>query len=170
MGNRTLTVGSASKLLHLTGWRVGWVTGPRDLVTAVTIAHGYATFSSPTPFQHACALVINQANATDRNYHFGGAAQLFGDNWTLLATALLGTGIKVCRCSGGYFLVCDVAPLSDMEYCEQLASKCRIAALPMSLFYGDETAKKRCTLVRFSICKSRDTIERTCAAITQVKT
>lgn len=51
MWDRTLTIGSASKLLSLTGWRIGWVSGPADLVKATATIHAYTSFSAAGPLQ-----------------------------------------------------------------------------------------------------------------------
>ncbi len=51
MGERTVTIGSASKMFSITGWRVGWVTGPKMMADAVRHVHGYTTFCAPTPLQ-----------------------------------------------------------------------------------------------------------------------
>ena len=161
IASRTLTIGSASKLLSLTGWRIGWVTGPKDLVAAVRLVSGYATFCAPTPLQEACATAIAAAAAPGGDPTFGGVARLFEANWNLLAKALVDTveGLTVCECEGGYFLVADVAAcgLQDMAFLDLLSSHCGIAGMPMSLFYGDPT--QPCTLVRFAICKKTETIQ-----------
>ena len=46
MSRRTVTIGSASKMLSCTGWRVGWVYGPEDLVGAARLSHAYNTCKS----------------------------------------------------------------------------------------------------------------------------
>ena len=51
MWDRTLTLGSASKLLSLTGWRIGWAYGPDDLVKGALTMHGYTSYCAPTPLQ-----------------------------------------------------------------------------------------------------------------------
>ena len=57
---RTLVVGSASKLLCLSGWRVGWVVGPKPLIAALRTMHAYATFCAPTPLQLGVAAALTK--------------------------------------------------------------------------------------------------------------
>ena len=51
MRARALRIGSAGKIFSLTGWKVGWVTGPRALVEVVTKAHQFLTFTTPPALQ-----------------------------------------------------------------------------------------------------------------------
>ena len=51
MRERTLCVGSASKLFSLTGWRVGWVLGPADVLRGPRMMHAYAVYCAPAPLQ-----------------------------------------------------------------------------------------------------------------------
>eukprot|EP01062_Namystynia_karyoxenos_P073657 TRINITY_DN70474_c0_g1_i1.p1 TRINITY_DN70474_c0_g1~~TRINITY_DN70474_c0_g1_i1.p1 ORF type:complete len:444 (+),score=142.04 TRINITY_DN70474_c0_g1_i1:76-1332(+) len=164
MGDRTLTMGGASKLLSLTGWRVGWVTGPADLITGLRAAQSYMTYSAPTPLQHGCAAAINSAVAPGGDLSFGGLGSRFEGNWRLLEAALTGQGVSVCPAEGGYFLVADVSStgLDDWEYCQWLARERRVAAVPMTIFYSPPpqgAPQPRRTLVRFAICKQRAVIE-----------
>ena len=56
---RTVTVGTSSKLMNLSGWRVGWIYGPKVIVDACNIFHSYASFSTPTPLQAGVADALN---------------------------------------------------------------------------------------------------------------
>src|SRR5580704_15912187 len=55
MGERTLTISSGGKTFSFTGWKVGWVSGPAQLVAAVRSAKQFLTYTSPAPFQLAVA-------------------------------------------------------------------------------------------------------------------
>ena len=55
MAERTLTLSSAGKSYSVTGWKIGWATGPAHLVAAVLDAKQWLSFSSGTPLQHAVA-------------------------------------------------------------------------------------------------------------------
>ena len=55
MAERTVTLSSAGKMFSFTGWKIGWATGPADLVGAVLAAKQWLSFSSGTPLQAAVA-------------------------------------------------------------------------------------------------------------------
>ena len=58
MAERTLTISSLGKTFSVTGWKVGWATGPAPLVAAVRAAKQFLTFAGATPFQHAGAAAL----------------------------------------------------------------------------------------------------------------
>ena len=58
----TLTVGSAGKNFYATGWRVGWLIGPEDLIKYVAAAHTRICFSSVSPLQEAAAVGFEKAD------------------------------------------------------------------------------------------------------------
>ena len=58
----TLTVGSAGKNFYATGWRVGWLIGPENLIKYVSAAHTRICYSSVSPLQEAAAVGFEQAD------------------------------------------------------------------------------------------------------------
>ncbi|MEZ5193462.1 MAG: aminotransferase class I/II-fold pyridoxal phosphate-dependent enzyme [Nocardioides sp.] len=60
MAERTLTLSSVGKSYSLTGWKVGWATGPADLVEAVLAAKQWLTFTSGAPLQPAVAFALDE--------------------------------------------------------------------------------------------------------------
>lgn len=165
MWERTLTIGSASKLLSLTGWRIGWVYGPPDLVKAASTIHAYTTFSSPSPLQAGIVAALDAEAQGDELEPFEGRAELMHSNWLELATELRRLGVSVCPAAGGYFLVADVAAtgMGDFEYCKWLANTHGVAAVPLSVFFCSEDRPN--SLVRFAVCKKRETIAAAVAAL-----
>ncbi len=51
MRERMVRVGSAGKIFSLTGWKVGWLTGPRALISVIAKAHQFLTFTTPPALQ-----------------------------------------------------------------------------------------------------------------------
>ena len=62
IASRTLTVGSAGKNFYATGWRVGWLIGPADMIKYVAAAHTRICYSSVSPLQEAAAIGFEQAD------------------------------------------------------------------------------------------------------------
>ncbi len=160
MRERTATISSAGKLFSLTGWRVGWALAPPTLATAIAASHTHLTYSAPTPFQVGMAAALREEDGS-----FGGIRDLFGGNFERLATALRRRGLNVCDAQGGYFLVAETGGVPDMQFVRSLAEETGVVCTPMSVFYNAPTADSTCTLVRFTICKSREHIEKACAAL-----
>lgn len=59
---RTVTVGSAGKQFSATGWRVGWLVGPANLIRSALAASTRVTFTTNTPLQMAVATGIEKAD------------------------------------------------------------------------------------------------------------
>ncbi|KNC87535.1 hypothetical protein SARC_00359 [Sphaeroforma arctica JP610] len=161
MPERTVTIGSASKMFNLTGWRVGWALGPADWLGGFKALHSYITYCAPTPLQVGVADALENDTATELV-----VSKMFASNAHILGAALEALGVEVILPEGGYFLIADVAKTgkSDTEFVEWLVKTKGVAAVPMSVFYQDPPAgtTKRCTLVRFAICKQEDTIAKAC--------
>ena len=51
MRERVVRVGSAGKIFSLTGWKVGWLTGSRELISVIAKAHQFLTFTTPPALQ-----------------------------------------------------------------------------------------------------------------------
>lgn len=174
MAQRTLTLGTSSKLFSLTGWRVGWVLGPAQLLAGVRTVHSYSTFCAPTPLQAGVAEALRAAAREHREAAQGDASRppgpdassaAFERNAEVLGAALTDVGLAVFPTEGGYFLVADCAAtgLDAGQYCKALISTARVAAVPMDVFYFGSDVPR--TLVRFALCKRGETIAAAAAAI-----
>ena len=164
---RTVTVGTSSKLMNLSGWRVGWIYGPKVIVDACNTLHSYASFSTPTPLQAGVADALN--DICDRAKPGEGVtpdenAQILASNANLLASALTASGLKVYPPEGGFFLVASVKNIKSVDgdaiqYCKNLARRgAKVSAVPMTPFYDPSSPENPTDLVRFAICKKRETI------------
>jgi len=154
MAERTLTIGSAGKTFSVTGWKIGWVTGPAHLVEAVTTVKQFLTFVGGAPFQPAVAAALG---APDADFH-ARAADL-GRRRTLLVDGLRSVGLEATVPRAGYFVVADAAPLGctdSLDWCRRLPHRAGVVAIPVQVFAADPDPVR--TLVRFAFCKRDDVL------------
>ena len=63
MASRTLTISSVGKSFSFTGWKIGWCSGPAELVAAARTVKQFLTFAGGTPLQHAAAAALRLPRA-----------------------------------------------------------------------------------------------------------
>ena len=149
MAERTLTISSGGKTFGFTGWKIGWVHGPADLVAAVRTAKQFLTYVSGGPFQHAMVTALGLGD----DYFTGLAAGMQAQR-DQLAVGLDAAGFEVHRPAGTYFITTDITALGfddGVDFCLSLPERCGVVAVPTSVFYDDPDAGR--TLVRFAFCK-----------------
>jgi N-succinyldiaminopimelate aminotransferase len=155
MAERTLTLSSAGKSYSFTGWKVGWATGPRELVQAVLAAKQWLTFTSGSPLQPAVAVALDEEPDFPRAL----AADLHTRR-DLLCTGLAKVGLDVRVPDGTYFATTDISDLgwSDgLAFCRALPERAGVVAIPSQMFYDDADAGRQ--LVRWAFCKQADVID-----------
>ena len=152
---RVVRVGSAGKIFSLTGWKVGWLTGPRELISVIAKAHQFLTFTTPPALQ----LGVAHGLAHEMDTVIALAARL-QDNRDLLAAGLSDLGFEVLPSEGTYFLTAGISGLTnekDRPFCERLVREAGVALIPLSEFFTG--SHRPDTYVRFAFCKQRPVIE-----------
>ena len=155
MRERCLKIGSAGKIFSLTGWKVGWVMGPRELVGVVTKAHQFLTFTTSPALQLGVAHGLGHEMA----FPTRPGAQRLQANRDILAAGLTRLGFEVLPCEGTYFLTAGISKLTnekDFAFCERLIREAGVALIPLSAFFKSGTPD---TFVRFAFCKQQALIE-----------
>ncbi|GAA0772958.1 aminotransferase [Roseibium denhamense] len=155
MRERTLRIGSAGKTFSLTGWKVGYITGPETMLDAVSKAHQWVTFTTPPNLQKAVAYGLRKEDA-----YYAGLADELMQKRDRMAAGLQALGFNVLPCSATYFLTCGIDGLglgaTDVEACETLVRDAGVAAVPVSAFYGSDAPTG---YVRFCFCKRNEVID-----------
>ena len=153
---RTLSVSSIGKSYGVTGWKVGWVTGPAPLVAAVRAAHQWIPYTVATPLQHAAAAIM--VRDRDRGHALLDAQrERLRARRDALRAALGAVGFRVARADGGYFLVADARPLGERDaaaLARRLPHEAGVVAIPMHAFTDASTAHLSDGRLRFAFCKS----------------
>ncbi len=154
--DRTLVISSGGKTFNTTGWKVGWMCGPPELVTAARTAKQFLTYVSSGPFQPAMA--VGLALGDDYFRELADDLQTKRDK---LFVGLAAAGFEPYQPSGTYFITADirgVQPDGDgLAFCRTLPERCGVVAIPNVVFYDNRDEGRH--LVRFAFCKRHDVID-----------
>ena len=156
MFERTVTISSAGKAFSFTGWKVGWVTGPADLVATVLSAKQWLTFTNAAPLQPAVAIALDEHGDFPQRL----STQLQGKR-DLLCDGLQSLGFEVHRPHATYFVLTDVSAFGyadGMEFCLALPERAGVVAVPAQVLYDDRDEGRH--KVRFAFCKEASLLER----------
>jgi len=155
MAQRCLRIGSAGKTFSLTGWKVGYVSGPAPLMGLVAKAHQNLTFTTAPNLQRAVAYGLAKPDA-----YFQALAGGLEEQRDLLDAGLRRLGLCTLRASGSYFITADVSPLGfagdDLAFCQAMTAQAGVAAIPVSAFYVGEAPRH---YARFAFCKQKPVLE-----------
>ena len=155
---RTVTISSGGKTFNTTGWKIGWLTAPAALVTAILAVKQFLTYVNGAPFQPAIARGLDLPDS----YFTGIAAALQGKR-DVLERGLVAAGFAVSRPHGSYFIVADAAPLGyrdGADFCRELPALAGVVAVPIGAFCSPDHRPQYASLVRFAFCKKVDLLER----------
>jgi N-succinyldiaminopimelate aminotransferase len=155
MAERTLTVSSAGKTFALTGWKVGWATGPAELVGAVRAVKQFLTYVNGAPFQPAVAAGLGL-----EDHFFASMAWDLREKRDRLCAGLVAAGFGVHIPAATYFVMVDTGPLGYLDgaaLCADLPRLAGVVAVPGAAFYAEPEAPT--PLVRFAFCKRLEVLD-----------
>jgi N-succinyldiaminopimelate aminotransferase len=150
MAPRTLTISSVGKSFSFTGWKIGWCSGPAELVAATRMVKQFLTFAGGTPLQHGSAAALRLPRAD---------VEAVADDLRVkrdqLCAGLAAAGLRPLVPAGTYFVNADVGG-DAAAFCAGLPERSGVVAIPTSVFYDDKDAAG--SLVRFAFCKRSEVI------------
>ncbi|MDQ0145143.1 aminotransferase class I/II-fold pyridoxal phosphate-dependent enzyme [Pseudarthrobacter niigatensis] len=164
---RTITISSAGKTFSLTGWKIGWLSGPEELVAAVRTVKQFLTYSSGTPFQAAIAKGL----ALPDDFYTGIASAL-EQKRDILSAGLRAAGFDVFTPQGTYFVNVGTAPLGitdALDLARRLPELVGVAAIPVPVFCHPEGAERTRSLLRFAFCKKTNVLEEAAARLATLR-
>ena len=154
MWERTVTVGSGGKTFSFTGWKVGWASGPDDLIAAVRVVRQHLSYVSGGPFQYAMAHGLGMSDD-----YFADFRNDLAHKRDLLGEGLRSLGFAVIQPQGTYFLTTDVRPLGYVDgltFCRDLPGRAGVVAIPHQVFCDDVSIGA--PYVRWAFCKRPDVL------------
>lgn len=157
MFERSIRIGSAGKTFSLTGFRIGYVTGPASLITGVMKAHQHLSYTSPAPYQEAVAFGLGFGDAYFAE--FRADMQRKRDR---MSEGLAAVGFDVMPCDGTYFLTVDIRSVGredDAGFCREITENAKVCAVPISAFYHPSSDEIPRCYARFCFCKKLDVLD-----------
>jgi len=148
---RSVIVSSFGKTFHVTGWKVGYLTAPKALLTEIIKVHQYLVFSVNSLAQSVLGAYLPLSNIEQ-------LGQFYKEKRDTFREALSGSRFTLLPCEGAYFQLASFAAISnksDIDFCEELTKKHGVAAIPVSAFYSNKFDHQ---LVRFCFAKDNETI------------
>jgi aminotransferase len=131
MKERTVLMGGFSKAYAMTGWRVGWVCAPADILEAMMKIHQYIIMSAPTPSQYAALEAIRNGEEYARQF-----VAEFDARRRLMVHGLKQVGLTCFEPHGAFYVFPSIRAtgLTDMEFAERLLDEEKVAVIPGSAF------------------------------------
>lgn len=136
MAARSLVVRSVSKTLLATGWRIGWVIGPAEVIDPISIKSDQLFLCAAAPLQRATALALERLP----EQYYSDLPVPFHRRMDLLAEGLAAAGMQPLPSEGGYFQLARYEGLGlrdDDHATDVLIETCNIGAVPGSSFNPD---------------------------------
>lgn len=150
---RTFVVGSFGKLLHATGWKVGYCVAAPALMAEFRKVHQFNVFSVHTPTQYAIADYLADAS------HYENLGHFFQQKRDFLLAGLSNSRFKVYVPQGTYFMLLDYSAIStacETEFVRELVAKYKVATIPLAAFYHDGFSQQ---CIRVCFAKRQETLE-----------
>lgn len=151
---RSFIVASFGKLLHTTGWKLGYCLAPEQMMKEFRKIHQFNVFSVNTPMQLGIARYLKDPQS------YQGLSAFFQQKRDLFRTLLAETKFKLLPCDGSYFQCVSYEHLSDKKdvaMAERLIKEYGVASIPVSAFYIRNTDHH---VLRFCFAKKQETLEK----------
>lgn len=162
---RTITISSAGKTFNTTGWKIGWITAPHDILQAIVAVKQFLTYVNGAPFQPAIAVALGLPDT-----YFNDAADTLAHKRDVLTAGLTAAGFGVTIPQAGYFIVADAADLGHTDgaaFCRALPERAGVAAIPISAFVRTP-GPQFTSLVRFAFCKRQPVLDEAIARLARL--
>ncbi len=160
---RSIVVSSFGKTYHVTGWKVGYVLAPRELMAEFRRAHQFIVFTVNTPVQLALAEYLADAS------RYLELAAFYERKRDLFRAGLAATRLRLLACEGTYFQLASYEGLTaepDAALAERLTREAGVAAIPVSAFYEEPPGDP---VLRFCFAKNDDTLARACERLAKIR-
>lgn len=148
---RSIVISSFGKSLHITGWKVGYVIAPVNIMIEIKKVHQFLVFSVSSIAQHAINEYLDIVD-------FNSIRTFYQEKRTLFRNLINQTKLELLPCEGTYFQVASYSAISDeidIDFTKRLVTEFGVATIPISTFYANGDDHK---CIRFCFAKDDKTL------------
>lgn len=152
MWERTLSCSSLSKTYSITGWRLGYIIAPGPVIETAKKVHDFLTVGAAAPLQEAAIAGLKLPDS-----YYKELQDLYTKKRTLFLKGLDDLGIRHTNPEGAYYVLLDISEYGyddDLRFCEDLARKVGVGAVPGSSFFRDPENR----YIRLHFAKKEETL------------
>lgn len=154
LAERSFIVASFGKTFHATGWKIGYILGPENLMTEFRKVHQFNVFSVNTPAQYAFAEMYDYPEVFDQISSF------YTDKRDFFIEGLRNSKFDLLPVKGTYFQVVNYQKISnekDEDFAIRITKEIGVSGIPLSVFYNSTTERNQ---IRFCFAKKQETLEK----------
>ena len=152
MFQRTISCSSLSKTYSITGWRLGYLIAPAEIIEVAKKVHDFLTVGAAAPLQEAAIPGLTMGEE-----YYAQLQQTYAKKRDFFLKGLDNLGIRHNVPQGAYYVMLDISEYgydSDLAFCEDLATKVGVGAVPGSSFFRENVNH----LIRLHFAKREDTL------------
>lgn len=153
LASQSIIVSSFGKTIHATGWKIGYVAAPKELMIEFRKVHQFLVFCVNHPFQLALADYLKDESTYKDLHQFYQAKRDYFKK--LISTSRFGLE----PCTGTYFQLLNYKNITDekdTDFAVRLTKEKGLASIPLSVFYSNQQQQQ---LLRFCFAKKEETLE-----------
>ena len=153
MYERTISCSSLSKTYSITGWRLGYIIAPPAIIDVARKVHDFLTVGAAAPLQEAAVVGLRFGEE-----YYKGLLEHYTRLRNLMLDGLRTIGLPYSTPQGAYYIMVDISQFgfaSDTEFCEELAEKVGVGAVPGSAFFREDIN----SYMRLHFAKSEETLQ-----------
>ena len=150
--DRSIIISSFGKTFHITGWKIGYLIAPEEIMVEIKKVHQYLVFCVNSVAQATLAAYIPVVDVAALGSYYQSKRDMFRE---LLAKSRF----TLLPSEGSYFQTVKYDKISDENdvlFCERLTREHSVAAIPLSVFYSNKTDNKT---LRFCFAKDDTTLQ-----------
>ncbi|MDR1922644.1 MAG: aminotransferase class I/II-fold pyridoxal phosphate-dependent enzyme [Candidatus Adiutrix sp.] len=135
MRERTLACSSLSKTYSITGWRLGYIIAPPEIIAGARQVHDFLTVGAAAPLQEAAVVGLRFPQS-----YYDELRERYTAKRTLFLSGLRDIGLSFTEPQAAYYVMIDISGFgfaSDLDFCEKLAERVGVGAVPGSSFFRE---------------------------------